>query len=260
MDTNRELLKSYSRELIRIWTAIVLLVAALPATAGFAQTYSTNFEGEENPLSENGKWVNNSLDWCKVRKGGGIAYGTQTGVKTGPARFDDSFAHLAGFPPNQEAWGEVRVTKPDPTCNQEVEILLRWTSSEHSTTGYECFGKCAIGKGSWLQIVRWDGPLGKYTTLVDKRGPDVGLKDGDILKASIVGNVITLYVNGVERAQASDDTFKTGNPGIGIYLECSRGHGVGTNAEYGLKNFTARAIGPSNTTKPKPETTPPVKP
>jgi len=259
VDTNRELLNSCTIRLIRTWTAIILLAAVLPVNAGFAQTYSTNFEGEENPLSENGKWVNNSLDWTKIRKGGGIAYGTQSGTKKGPARFDDSFAHLTGFPPDQEAWGEVRVTKPDPNCNQEVEILLRWTSSEHSTTGYECFGKCVVGNRSWLQIVRWDGPLGKYTTLVDKRGPDVGLKDGDILKASVVGNVITLYVNGVERARATDDTFKTGNPGIGIYLECPRGRGVGTNADYGFKNFTARAIGPSDMTKAKPETTP-VKP
>ena len=172
MDANRGLLDSCTIRLIRTWTAIILLAVVLPVNAGFAQTYSMNFEGEENPLSENGKWVNNSLDWTKIRKGGGIAYGTQSGTKKGPARFDDSFAHLTGFPPDHEAWGGVlRVTKPDPNCNQEVEILLRWTSSEHSTTGDECFGKCVVGNRSWLQIVRWDGPLGKYTTLVDKLRP-----------------------------------------------------------------------------------------
>ena len=43
-------------------------------------TYSTNFEGDENPLSEGGKWFHNGLDWAKFSKRGGIAYGTQSGT------------------------------------------------------------------------------------------------------------------------------------------------------------------------------------
>ena len=219
-----------------------LLGCTLVSTAAFSQTYATTFDGDENPLSENGKWGHNGLDWAKIQKGGGMAYGTQTGTKKGLARYDDWYAHLAGFPPDQEAWGEVRISKPDPSCYQELEILLRWNSSEHSTTGYECFARCLKGESAYLNIVRWEGPLGKFTYLVQKRGAEYGLKNGDILKASVIGNVITLYVNGVEKARVKDDTHKTGNPGIGIYLECPNGHGVGSNADYGFKSFTARGI------------------
>jgi len=206
------------------------------------QSYTTTFDGDENPLSENGKWINNGLDWTKIRKSGGIAYGTQTGTNKGIYVYDDSYAHLSGFPPDQEAWGEVQIAKPDSSCNQELEILLRWTSSAHSTTGYECFAKCVNDGSSYVNIVRWDGPLGKFTYLAEKRGPDYGLKNGDTLKASIVGNVITVYINGVEKARAKDDTHKTGNPGIGAFLRCSNGRGVGSNTDFGFTSFTARGI------------------
>jgi hypothetical protein len=221
----------------------VLLLAGLLSTAASAQTYTTKFEGEEEPLSENGKWCNNGVDWAKVKKSGGLAHGTQIGTEQGKAKYDDSYAHLTGFPADQEAWGEVHIAKPETTFNQELEILLRWNDSEHSATGYECMARCIKGKGSYLEIVRWEGPLGKFTYLTQKHGPDIGLKDGDVLKASIVGNVITVYVNGEVKARAVDETYRTGNPGIGMYLECKQ-NGVGTNANYGFKNFTARAIEP----------------
>ncbi len=205
--------------------------------------YRTTFEGDENPLLEGGKWSNNGRDWTKIRKAQGLAFGTQTGTNKGARRYDDSYAHLSGFPPNQEAWGKVHIAKPDSSCHQEVEILLRWTSSAHRTTGYECFARCVNDGSSYVQIVRWEAPLGKFTYLADKRGANYGLKDGDILKASIVGNVITVSINGVVKAQAKDDTYKTGNPGIGTFLSCDNGRGVGTNRDFGFRSFTARAIG-----------------
>ncbi|MEK7677579.1 MAG: hypothetical protein AAB676_17255 [Verrucomicrobiota bacterium] len=48
-------------------------------------------------------------------------------------------------------------------------------------------------------------------------------RPGDILKASIVGNVITVSINGVEKARVTDDTYKTGNPGIGLFLHADGG-------------------------------------
>jgi hypothetical protein len=218
-----------------------MALASLSA-AGFAQTYTTTFKDTENPLSEGEKWCNNGLDWTNIRKGGGLAYCTQTGTETGDRRFRDSYAVLSGFPPNQEAWGKVYIAKPDPSCYQEVEILLRWTSSAHSTTGYECFAGCVNGVSSYVQIVRWEGPLGKFTFLATKRGVEYGLKSGDTLKASIVGNVITVHVNGVEKARVQDDTYKTGNPGIGVFLQCNGRHGVGSNTDFGFTSFTARGI------------------
>ncbi len=216
--------------------------AALP-WGGFSQTFTTRFEGTEDPLSETGRWTNSGVDWTRIRKINGLACGTQTGTNRGIYRFDDSYAHLSGFPPDQQAWGEVSIAKPNATCTQELEILLRWTSSAHRTTGYECFARCLTSDSSYVQIVRWDGPLGKFTYLADMRGTNYGLKHGDILKASVIGNVITVYINGIQKARAVDDTFKTGNPGIGEFLACESGRGVGSNPDFGFVSFTARATG-----------------
>ena len=210
---------------------------------GFSQTYSTRFEGSENPLSEDGRWINHGVDWTEIRKNNGIASGTQTGTNTGIYKYNDSFAHLAGFPPDQEAWGEAYIARPDPSCNQEVEILLRFTSTPHRATGYECFARCLSGPSSYVQIVRWEGPLGKFRYLADMRGTNYGLKNGDTLKASVVGNLITVYINGVEKARATDDTFTTGNPGIGEFLACNGGQGIGPNTNFGFASFTARGLG-----------------
>ncbi len=103
---------------------------------------------------------------------------------------------------------------------------------------------------SYLQIVRWEGPLGKFTYLADKRGANYGLKNGDTLKASIIGNVITVYINGVEKAQVKDDTHKTGNPGIGAFLSCDNGRGIGSSTDFGFTSFTARGLGGNQRTNP----------
>jgi hypothetical protein len=55
--------------------------------------------------------------------------------------------------------------------------------------------------------------------------------------------VITVYVNGVEKARVKDDTYKTGNPGIGVFLQCNGRHGAGSNQDFGFASFTARGIG-----------------
>jgi hypothetical protein len=226
----------------RFLCLIFLLPAGLPQS-GFSQTYTTRFEETEDPLSEGGKWVNQGIDWTRIRKTNGIACGTQSGTNTGIYQYDDSYAHLSGFPPDQEAWGEVFIAKPQAPCIQEVEILLRWTSSPHRTTGYECFARCVSGGSSYVQIVRWEGPLGKFTYLADLRGTNYGLKSGDVLKASVIGNLIRVYINGVEKARATDNTYKTGNPGIGEFLYCDNRQGIGSNSDFGFSSFAARGLG-----------------
>ena len=221
---------------------IILLASACLAETGVCQTYTTRFVGTENPISENGRWTNESVDWSHIRTTNGVACGTQSGTNTGIYKFNDSFAHLSGFPPDQEAWGEAHIATPDATCTQELEILLRWTSSPHRATGYECFARCVSNAASYVQIVRWDGPLGKFTYLADMRGTNYGLKNGDILKASIVGSLIIVTINGVEKARVVDHTFGSGNPGIGEFLDCEGGHRTGSNADFGFSSFTARAM------------------
>jgi hypothetical protein len=42
------------------------------------------------------------------------------------------------------------------------------------------------------------------------------------------------------------DTFKTGNPGIGEFLACETGRGIGSNADFGFASFAARGLGETN--------------
>lgn len=228
---------------------VFLVLSAMVCISNTApgQTYSTRFKVEENPLSDRGKWQNSGLDWTSVRTSHGIAFGTQTGTNTGARRYDDSYAHLSGFPPDQEAWGQAYIAKPDSSCHQELEVLLRWASSPHRTTGYECFARCVNNEASYVQIVRWEGPLGKFTYLADLRGTNYGLKHGDLLKASIVGNLITVYINGVEKARVTDDTHKSGNPGLGLFLQADGSRGIGSNTNFGFASFAARGLGASDT-------------
>jgi hypothetical protein len=79
------------------------------------------------------------------------------------------------------------------------------------------------------------GLLGDFTYLADKSGAQYGVADGDVVKATIVGQVITAYINGIEVARVTDSTFATGNPGVGFFLS----RPAGTNADYGFTNFAA---------------------
>jgi hypothetical protein len=63
-------------------------------------------------------------------------------------------------------------------------------------------------------------------------GSQYGVKDGDVVEATIFGNVLKGFINGVEVISASDDMFDTGSPGIGFNF------GVGkTNVDHGLTFF-----------------------
>jgi hypothetical protein len=202
-----------------------------PANDGALLTYSTNFDGDENPISENGAWSHTGLDWTNVAKSGGIAYGTQTG-RDG---YDDSFAILSGFTADHTASGVIHlVGNIDGSCTHEVEILLRWADDAHNARGYECN---VSFDGGYVQVVRWNGALGDFTVLGGGNAP--GLKDGDTLKATIVGSDIRVSINDVERAQVTDSTFTTGNPGMGFFRrDC------GAGSDFGFTSFSAASLGP----------------
>ena len=42
--------------------------------------------------------------------------------------------------------------------------------------------------------------------------------------------------------QVVDNTLKTGNPGIGEFLACGNGQGIGTHTDFGFASFTTRGI------------------
>jgi hypothetical protein len=191
------------------------------------------------PISESGVWHHDGLDWTLVDTVGGIAFGTQElGVgRSGPEGYNDSYAYLAGFAPDQQASAVIHRGSIDGSCTHEVEILLHWADADHLARGYEC--NLAFD-GSYAQIVRWNGAVGDFTYLASGSVPG-GVHDGDTLSASIVGAHISLAVNGVERASADDATFTTGEPGMGFWRGSS---GCGTLGDYGFTSYVASSLEP----------------
>jgi hypothetical protein len=225
--------------MIKLYHVLIFLFM-LPAIAG-SQTYTTDFKGTENPITEGGIWNNGKrvgLDWTDVRIINGIACGTQSGSDSGVYMYNDSYAILNGFSPDQTAQGVVDFKNPTGSCNQEVELLLRWNSSAHRATGYECLARCLNSQESYMEIVRWNGALGDFTYLARLHSSSAGLKDGDTLRASVTGNQITFYLNNVIKLQCTDSTYQKGNPGIGFFLwNCP-----GTNTDFGFKSLTIKGL------------------
>ena len=206
-----------------------------PPNPSMGQTYTTRFSVVENPISEGGKWVNGKtvgLDWSNVATNPGLAYG----VELGTSGFDDSTALLTGTW-GSDQWTEatVHTVNQNDAIFEEVELRLRSSLSPNRNTGYEINFRCSKTANAYTQIVRWDGAIGKFTYLKQNGGAQYGIADGDVVKATIVGNVITAYINGVQVAQATDNTFTHGSPGIGFYLQGA----TGVNTDYGFTSFTA---------------------
>lgn len=190
------------------------------------RTFSTSFSLAANPISEGGMWINGAadgLDWGNVSTTAG-----QTHPHPGPARYADATALLNGaWGPNQMAQGTVWVG--NAYNYPEVEIRLRSMISKNECNGYEI--TFSLAPNSYLIIVRWNGPLGNYTMLADLHGSQYQVKAGDVVKASIEGNVIKAYKNGQLMGQATDSTYTSGNPGMGFNEQ--------NNGDYGYTNFMA---------------------
>lgn len=228
---------------------------ALRPQAAPVRSYRTSFPLDETPMSEGGMWRNartDGIDWCDVVTKGGVAYGevTRMGVAEQRAEqgnldasaaetaapvgdYDDPTAVLSG------KWGrtqfvKARVFSRNQTSQyfQEVEIRLRSSIEPHRCTGYEVFWRCLKTYEAYAEIVRWDGKIGAWKSLARKTGPEFGVKDGDLVEACIIGNVIRGYINGVEVTTATDDTHPEGSPGIGFNF------GVGdSNVDHGFTEY-----------------------
>jgi hypothetical protein len=213
-----------------------------PGSGGTHGPYATRFSGTENPLSEGGKWLNghtDGLDWTDVRTTPGFAFGTEIGGhRPAPQKYDDSTALLKGtWGPDQTVQATVHSMNPnqDGKVFEEVELRLRSSISPHNCTGYEVMFRCSKIPRAYCNIARWEGPLGKFTMLKESYGSQYGAKDGDVVKASMIGKVLTVYINGVQMIQLSDDTFPNGNPGVGFYLEGASG----VIGDFGFSSFMA---------------------
>jgi len=215
------------------------------------RSYRTQFTQDEIPISENGMWLNgrkDGIDWCDVIVKNGVAYGevSRMGVAerraeqgnlaagTAPVGdYDDPESVLTGeWGRNQHATAKVFSRNQTEKYFQEVEIRLRSTITPHSSTGYEVFWRCLKTEKAYAEIVRWDGKIGDWTELKRLVGAHYGVKHGDVVEATIEGNLIKGFVNGVEVISTTDDRFNSGAPGIGFNF------GVGyTNVDHGFTSF-----------------------
>ncbi len=122
-------------------------------------------------------------------------------------------------------------------------MRLRSSLLPHKLTGYEISSSLRKGKSAYLIIVRWNGPLADFTYLKQVGGKQYGVRTGDVLKATIVANVITAYKNGAKLAEVTDNTYRTGTPGIGF--------NEGKNGDYGISRFAVTATDAPVSSRPK---------
>ena len=218
------------------------------------RSYRTEFRGNETPISEGGIWLNgkrDGIDWADVLMRDGRVYGEVTrmmakerrveqqvlgaGAAAGAAEgdYDDPTAVLTGSW-GRDQYGRARVFSKNQTDKyfQEVEIRLRSSIKPHWCDGYEVFWRCLKTDGGYAEIVRWNGKIGDFTSLKKLVGKEYGVEDGDLIEASITGNVIKGYVNGKEMISAVDDRIQSGSPGVGFNFFVGN-----TNVDHGLTFF-----------------------
>ena len=80
--------------------------------------------------------------------------------------------------------------------------------------------------------MRWNGAIGDFTSLQRQVGAEFGVKDGDVVEASIRRGPDTGYINGVEVISATDDVYAEGAPGVGFNFVVSN-----TNVDHGFTSF-----------------------
>ena len=206
------------------------------------RSYRTDFDLTEDPISEGGKWRNgltDGLDWADVVTEDGVAHGGKVKMAVAEYRaeqgnlaadspdaapigdYDDPTAVLTGsWGPTQHGRGVVFSRNPTEDYFQEVEIRLRTTIAANSITGYEVFWRCLKTETAYAEIVRWNGAIGTFTSLARAQGAEFGVRDGDVVEATIEGNQIRSFINGREVLSATDDVYGNGSPGVGFNLGC----------------------------------------
>jgi hypothetical protein len=230
-------------------------VEGRPASAASVRSHRTSFELDEDPISEDGLWLNgrtDGVDWCDVVTRGGVAYGAVSRMRVAERRveqgnleeagdadaapegdYDDPTAVLAGeWGANQHARGVVFSRDPTDRYFQEVEFRLRSAIAPNVCTGYEVFFRCLKTGEGYAEIVRWNGAIGDFTSLAKLVGAEYGVEDGDVIEATAIGNVLRGFINGVEVISATDDVFAAGAPGIGFNFFVGD-----TNVDHGFRSF-----------------------
>lgn len=203
------------------------------------RSFSTSFPNVESPVSQGGLWLNgltDGTDWndCATELSGGVHYAAGLQDGSSPA-FSDGTAILKGpWGPNQSV--QCVYHGADQPGFVEAEIRLRSTLTSHVNKGYEI--DFSVSSGSpYIAVIRWNGALGDFTDITPPpQDLTTHLIDGDVVFASIIGNRILVKRNGVTVYNFTDNSFASGNPGMGFSVPVGP---PGTDTTYGWSSFTA---------------------
>lgn len=220
-----------------------VIVLSTSGISKSGQFYSTNFPLAESPISENNKWSDTArlANRTHVVTASNVAHGTSVGGGS----FSDSYAILSGngsFTPNQRAVATIHFAAGSYGTFCEVALDLRMGETGAGPKGIECF---ISGFGQYASIALWNParPNG-FDYLVSGSSFTPIPADGDTLMAQVVGNVVSLYLNGTLLVTGDLSTFSaysigtlydTGNPGISFDEDIN-------DAGYGLKSYMAMSI------------------
>lgn len=208
-------------------------MASGTANVSLTGSYATNFDRSENPISEGGAWSRSNNGFTNVSTNGDLAFGTN-GMAD---KFDDSYALLRGFGPNQTAEAVIqRANDLNTNVSHEVELLLRFSDDNITARGYECLFSFS---GS-IQIIRWDGlnpnngSMGFLVLPIEGARTFGALTTGRTIKASIIGNEISVFIDGQLAGKARDSTYTAGQPGIGFFTRPG-----GDSAKFAITSYKA---------------------
>jgi hypothetical protein len=76
------------------------------------------------------------------------------------------------------------------------------------------FFRCLKTDDGYAEIVRWDGAVGNWTSLKRFTGPEYGIE------ATIEGNGLKGFINGIEVISALGRNLLGGSPGNRVQLRC----------------------------------------
>lgn len=215
--------------------------------AGIQSSYSTSFSGTENPISEGGRWINGQADgikWSNISITPGFARGQQIPDLTVPDRYNDSTSVLKGLWYNdQTVQCVVGALSSNTTKIMELECRVRTSLIPNTCNGYEILFS-GQSTNPYIQIVRWNGPIGDFTVL-NSTSPGTTIAVNDTLKATVIGTVITAYINGTSKLSwdtgSDNPKYASGKPGMGFFLQLASGDPA-EQANYGFSSFSVTAV------------------
>jgi len=179
----------------------------------------------EDPLSEGGLWSNNTqgvagnaapLNLTSMRVATASDGITSIAMENhGGIDYDDSFAFIPGWGANQFLEAVIyKAAGYNPNAsgsNHELEIILGCRTS----SGYHRWNEFQFNSGGGVDIVSLDGGQSAFTSIGVSTGAARIPVDGDVFRATKIGNVLNFYQNGVLICTYTGSLVADGT-GIGI--------------------------------------------